>query len=60
MQWSPAIRLLKNKLKLGRKIVVKAPLSPALLKLIRDKSIDGDIITECIAMLGAQGLIEYP
>lgn len=60
----PDARIARNstleELKLSRKIVIKAPLSPALLKLIRDKSIDGDIITECIAMLGAQGLVEYP
>ena len=42
------------------KLKVRTPLSEELLALIRARAIDGDIVTECIALLGEQGLVDYP
>jgi hypothetical protein len=60
----PAAKIASNavleQLRASNKLKLKAPLSQQLLDLIREKSISGDIITECIALLGEQGLVDYP
>lgn len=60
----PAARIVSNQaleqLRQRNQLRVKSPLSQELLTLIRTKSLDGDITTECIALLGAQGLVDYP
>jgi hypothetical protein len=60
----PTARIVTNKvmdaLQVNNHLKLRIPLSSELLTLIRQKSIGGDISTECIAMLGEQGLVDYP
>jgi hypothetical protein len=60
----PASKIASNavleRLRTRHTLKVKTALSKELLDLIRKKSIDGDIATECIALLGEQGLVDYP